>query len=257
MARTDSSRETVGTNLSGSPQASNTQSSQVEERDEAKFSRPPAPSTFAPSATAACSSTSSFSSSPPHSKAPSSGRCAAGMETNKGETWYGTETSASLESAKDKGQISADDSLVSSRDVPEKMNPSDEKQRLLALRSLGVTKGASQDQRFGAITRSVRSLFRVPVSGLSLSENEVVYMHSRGGDFVCSAPPKGSFCDWTLEPEDPQILIVEDAAKDPRFADHPFVKDSPYIRFYAGYPLVGQDGKRYGTICIIDFECRR
>lgn len=59
----------------------------------------------------------------------------------------------------------------------------------------------------------------------------------------------GSFCDWILVPEAPEMLIVENAAEDARFQDNPFVKGDPRIRFYAGAPLVAtRDGHRYGTL---------
>ena len=43
--------------------------------------------------------------------------------------------------------------------------------------------------------------------------------------------------------------MIHDATKDGRFASHPYVKGEPYIRFYAGAPLVASNGHRLGTMC--------
>lgn len=52
------------------------------------------------------------------------------------------------------------------------------------------------------------------------------------------------------------MLVVEDALQDERFAENRYVKGAPHIRFYAGCPLVGSMGHRYGTLCILDFVPR-
>ena len=53
------------------------------------------------------------------------------------------------------------------------------------------------------------------------------------------------------------MLVVEDAQQDVRFINNKYVAGKPGIRFYAGAPLVGSTGQRYGTLCCIDFKPRR
>ncbi len=52
------------------------------------------------------------------------------------------------------------------------------------------------------------------------------------------------------------MMIVEDACYDYRFEDHPFVTGSPFIRFYAGVPLLSRSGLPLGTLCAIDSQPR-
>ena len=44
-------------------------------------------------------------------------------------------------------------------------------------------------------------------------------------------------------PDAPDVFIVRDATKDPRFQNNPLVTGSPFIRFYAGASLILDDVK--------------
>lgn len=59
-----------------------------------------------------------------------------------------------------------------------------------------------------------------------------------------------SFCAHTVAHKRP--LVVRDAQTDPRFASNPLVLGDPFIRFYAGSPLVTESGHVVGTICVVD-----
>ena len=48
------------------------------------------------------------------------------------------------------------------------------------------------------------------------------------------------------------LLEVPDATADPRFAENPFVTGPPFLRFYAGYPLISPEGEPLGALCVID-----
>jgi diguanylate cyclase (GGDEF)-like protein len=52
------------------------------------------------------------------------------------------------------------------------------------------------------------------------------------------------------------ILLIPDTLQDARFADNPFVKDSPHVRFYAGCPLSFSGDLKMGTLCLIDDKPR-
>lgn len=47
-------------------------------------------------------------------------------------------------------------------------------------------------------------------------------------------------------------FVVPDARLEPYFAREPAVLDHPNVVFFAGAPLTDPDGKRFGTLCLID-----
>jgi GAF domain-containing protein len=63
-----------------------------------------------------------------------------------------------------------------------------------------------------------------------------------------------AFCDHLLGSD--EVLVVPDAWEDPRFATNPLVTGEPFIRFYAGAPLVFSQDVRLGGFCLLDTSSR-
>ncbi|MBD2040807.1 EAL domain-containing protein [Microcoleus sp. FACHB-672] len=57
---------------------------------------------------------------------------------------------------------------------------------------------------------------------------------------------------WAHTVVQPDVLIVGDTSQDVRFANNPKVTSSPYIRFYAGVPLITAEGQAVGALCVLD-----
>ena len=60
-----------------------------------------------------------------------------------------------------------------------------------------------------------------------------------------------ALCSYTILPESPEVLVIEDLSVDPRSRDNVYVTGPAKLRFYAGAALTVA-GVRVGTLCIQD-----
>ncbi len=113
------------------------------------------------------------------------------------------------------------------------------------------------DAALDRITRLAARLFAVPLAAVSLVGNDRVWFQSGAGlcrsRLPAEVPRENSPCAAAVLAED--VLVVEDARLDPRFAGHLLVTGFD-VRFYAGAPLILEDGTVAGTLCVMDFEPR-
>ncbi|MDO6706837.1 diguanylate cyclase [Photobacterium sp. 1_MG-2023] len=131
--------------------------------------------------------------------------------------------------------------------VPEK--PRDEVERLQSLHALTLL-DTDREERFDRVTRLARRMFQVSMSTVSLIDENRQWFKSCIGDDVTETPRDISFCGHTILGNAP--FIIPDAAQDARFKDNPLVTGPPYIRFYAGVPLLYDSRYKLGSLCIID-----
>ena len=132
--------------------------------------------------------------------------------------------------------------------------PDDEAERVAALKRLGIL-DTPPEERFDRHTRIAAALFRVPIALVSLVDADRQWFKSCFGTDVCESSRETSFCAHAIA-SDTDMLIVPDALHDERFRDNPLVADGPRIRFYAGCVLHSPEGKRIGTVCILDVRPR-
>ncbi len=131
--------------------------------------------------------------------------------------------------------------------------PEDEETRLESLKSLNIL-DTGQEARFDRITRLAASVFDVPIALISLVDRDRQFVKSACGVNAPETSRDVSFCAHVVYKRD--IMIVPDATRDPRFADNPTVRNEPHIRFYAGAPLILEDGSCVGTLCLVDTRVR-
>lgn len=123
--------------------------------------------------------------------------------------------------------------------------------RLLAVERF-KTLNIDTDKEFREFVEMASDICSTPIALITLIEEDVQWLKVKKGTDVDQMPVKTSFCTHTLLQDD--VMVVPDAQKDERFANSPIVAGAPNIRFYAGTPLITNEGHRIGTLCVIDMK---
>lgn len=131
--------------------------------------------------------------------------------------------------------------------------PQNEQERLLSLHTLGLL-DTDPEERFDRITRTATKIFNTPISTLTLVDANREWFKSCEGLSEKEGDRAVSFCGHALLADD--VFVIPDAKLDERFANNPMVVGKPFIRFYAGVPIMSADGQRVGVFCIKDTKPR-
>ncbi len=131
--------------------------------------------------------------------------------------------------------------------------PQNELRRIVSVYALDLL-DTPPEERFDQLTRCATLIFHVPISTLTLIDANREWFKSCQGLDKIEGDRAISFCGHALIED--KILVVQDTKKDERFFDNPMVIGEPYIRFYAGVPIMSADGQRIGVFCIKDIKPR-
>lgn len=127
-----------------------------------------------------------------------------------------------------------------------------DQERLAALHALALL-DTPAEARFDRFTRLAAMSFQVPVTLVSLVDEDRLWVKSRCGTSLARTARSAAPCSEVVASR--EMLVVEDASQDARFHDSPLVTGEPHIRFYAGVPLFS-GGHVVGTLCLIDRQPR-
>jgi len=128
--------------------------------------------------------------------------------------------------------------------------PHNEAQRLNILAGYELM-DSGYDRDFDAIAEIASTICDIPISLITFIDEKRQYFKSHlGTDFTENARER-SFCTHAIASSE-EIMVVKDARLDERFANNPMVTGPTKLVFYAGVPLINEDGFALGTICVLD-----
>jgi hypothetical protein len=132
--------------------------------------------------------------------------------------------------------------------------PANEVRRLSEVRRTGLM-GTDNKARFDIYTRLFRHVAGVPVAYSGLIDEARQYFLSENFTGcltgVSEVAREETLCQHALL--DTKPYIVPDLRENDVFRHHPLVAGDPHWVFWAGFPLVTQEGYVLGSICAVDF----
>lgn len=133
------------------------------------------------------------------------------------------------------------------------VRPTNEQDRLVALAETGLLDTRPEDD-FDSLAKLASVICDTPMAMVTLVDSQRQWFKARVGIESQETSRDIAFCAHTILQS--ELFVVKDASEDPRFSHNPLVTGDPNIRFYAGAPLLTDDGHRLGTLCVIDHQPR-
>ncbi|MEJ7560390.1 MAG: PAS domain S-box protein [Pedobacter sp.] len=124
-----------------------------------------------------------------------------------------------------------------------------EEDRVEALRQYDIL-DTPEEAAFNNIAKLAALVCNVPNAMISMVDEDRLFIKSIVGGVSHTHPRDVSFSHFTIQSD--EIMEVKDALLDERFANYSSVLAAPFVRFYAGAPLIDEHGFKLGVIGVYD-----
>ena len=128
-----------------------------------------------------------------------------------------------------------------------------EQTRLAALYRYNILDTAPEPQ-FDRLVALASRHFNMPLVSITFVDEHRQWFKACLGLEHAQEPRSESFCAVTIAREG--VMVVPDLHLDPSLHSYPSVTASPYMRFYAGAPIITPEGDKLGTFCVLDQQPR-
>nr|WP_321525183.1 GGDEF domain-containing protein [uncultured Cohaesibacter sp.] len=124
-----------------------------------------------------------------------------------------------------------------------------EADRLNTLSDLNIM-DSPPDERFDRVVRLATAYFGMPVCKITLVGKDRNWYKACAGISETDTPRSNGICSYAILSDEP--LVVPDLTEHPRFRTYPADTENGRFRFYAGAPIILENGVRVGSFCLMD-----
>ena len=130
-----------------------------------------------------------------------------------------------------------------------------EKERIAELHSYEIL-DTDEEFAFDDLTEFASKVLDAPYVLINLIDEKRQWAKSAAGlpREAAECERSDSLCNLAIQKNIP--LIIPDTQADNRYSSVGCVCNPPNVRFYAGMPIINENGYALGTVCVVDFEPR-
>lgn len=110
------------------------------------------------------------------------------------------------------------------------------------------------EAEYEEITKLASQICNTPIAVICMREDDRLNFKNNSGQSIDAANIliASSFCKTVIDAK--TLQEYQDLSQDPVFSQHPQVVAEPYLRYYAGAPIMLSDHTVIGTLCVLDIK---